>query len=381
MAQQKLPSGPVLHVQTIAQRNALNTVVADGQLCYVADDQKHYKWDGPGTTWNEFGTGGGGGATDHGALTGLSDDDHTQYAAIAQDESIAGQWTFTNAGGLTAVGPTHRLGAAASGTTITTPGTELVLEETGDSIGTSRLRIQSRTGMTGALFESASVDVVDFGFKAITATQGLIRFENRAPYRMTGASEFQIGTTGNGNLSDYPFSVSHGGRVIMTATANGTVPLTVQGNAAQTADLTRWYKAGALEAAPTNLVARVDANGIITQFVHADFSKGGDLSTGTGPFRWYNDTGVALTIVKVRASVGTPSSGTDIIVDVNNNGTTIFSGGTDRPQITAGANTDTTTGMSDTTLADGEYLTVDIDQVGSGTHGSDLTVQVWMKTP
>lgn len=38
-----------------------------------------------GSTWVMFGSGGGGGGgvTDHGALTGLSDDDHTQYALLA----------------------------------------------------------------------------------------------------------------------------------------------------------------------------------------------------------------------------------------------------------------------------------------------------------
>ena len=40
---------------------------------------------------------GGGGVTDHGALTGLSDDDHTQYGALAQAETWAGLQTF-NAG-------------------------------------------------------------------------------------------------------------------------------------------------------------------------------------------------------------------------------------------------------------------------------------------
>ncbi len=39
---------------------------------------------GTGSTWLSLSTGGGGaGVTDHGALTGLSDDDHTQYALLA----------------------------------------------------------------------------------------------------------------------------------------------------------------------------------------------------------------------------------------------------------------------------------------------------------
>jgi len=34
------------------------------------------------------------GKTDHGALDGLTDDDHTQYGNLSQDESVTGAWTF-----------------------------------------------------------------------------------------------------------------------------------------------------------------------------------------------------------------------------------------------------------------------------------------------
>ena len=40
-------------------------------------------------------SGGGGGTTDHGALTGLADDDHTQYGALAQAETWAALQTFS----------------------------------------------------------------------------------------------------------------------------------------------------------------------------------------------------------------------------------------------------------------------------------------------
>ena len=39
---------------------------------------------------------GGTGVTDHGALTGLADDDHPQYAARFDNEIIGGQWVFSN---------------------------------------------------------------------------------------------------------------------------------------------------------------------------------------------------------------------------------------------------------------------------------------------
>jgi hypothetical protein len=46
--------------------------------------------------------GGGGGVTDHGALTGLGDDDHPQYGQLADAETAAGIWNFSN--GLTVSG-------------------------------------------------------------------------------------------------------------------------------------------------------------------------------------------------------------------------------------------------------------------------------------
>lgn len=50
-------------------------------------------------------------ATDHGLLLGLTDDDHPQYAAIAQDETITGDWTVT--GELDVSGGTFTLPTAA----------------------------------------------------------------------------------------------------------------------------------------------------------------------------------------------------------------------------------------------------------------------------
>lgn len=40
----------------------------------------------------------GGGITDHGKLQGLSDDDHTQYAEIANSETITGTWDVSGGG-------------------------------------------------------------------------------------------------------------------------------------------------------------------------------------------------------------------------------------------------------------------------------------------
>lgn len=108
------------------------------------------------------------------------------------------------------------------------------------------------------------------------------------------------------------------------------------------------------------------------------FSKAGTLTTFVGAARLYNDTGRTLTISAVRASVGTAPTGTSLIVDVKKNGITIFTTQANRPTIAIGANTSgKVTNMDITSLADGDYLTVDVAQVGSTVAGADLTVTVY----
>jgi hypothetical protein len=107
------------------------------------------------------------------------------------------------------------------------------------------------------------------------------------------------------------------------------------------------------------------------------FSDQGTLVVATGAFRWYNDTGHTLVFRSIRASVTTVPTGATIIIDVNVNGTTIFSNQANRPTIPISGNTNKTVGFSTSSIADGSYVTVDIDQIGSTIEGSDLTVQIF----
>ena len=107
------------------------------------------------------------------------------------------------------------------------------------------------------------------------------------------------------------------------------------------------------------------------------FAKSGTIAAGAGTFSFYNDSGVPLTIRSVRATVNTAPTGASIIVDVNLSGTTIFTTQANRPTIAAAAKTSgKVTSMNVTTVPDGGYLTVDIDQIGSTLAGADLVVQV-----
>jgi hypothetical protein len=80
-------------------------------------------------------------------------------------------------------------------------------------------------------------------------------------------------------------------------------------------------------------------------------------------------------IKTVKASVGTAPAGSSLIVDINKNGTTIFTTQANRPTIAAAATAATLAGQPNVlTFAAGDLLSVDIDQIGSGTAGSNLAV-------
>lgn len=105
------------------------------------------------------------------------------------------------------------------------------------------------------------------------------------------------------------------------------------------------------------------------------FTKTGTLSTGSGLIHWPNNLGVTLTIVECTSYCDTAPTGADLIVDVNKDGTTIFTG--TKLVTTAGQKAGSSTGpFAIGTIADGETITVDIDQVGASVAGKDLTVSL-----
>lgn len=122
-----------------------------------------------------------------------------------------------------------------------------------------------------------------------------------------------------------------------------------------------------------------DGSVLVLKQTVVPFSKGGVLTAGAGTFRFYVDGG-DWTIIQVRASVGTAPTGASLIVDVNKNGTTIFTTQSRRPTIAASGFTATPSGAIEvTSLTTADYLTVDIDQIGSTIAGSDLVVTVWLQ--
>lgn len=89
----------------------------------------------------------------------------------------------------------------------------------------------------------------------------------------------------------------------------------------------------------------------------------------------------ALTIVKVWLIVRTAPTEADLVIDINKNGSTIWSTQANRGKIVATATTGNQTSFNTTALAAGDYLDLDIDQVGSSVAGVDLTVVLETSQP
>jgi hypothetical protein len=186
-----------------------------------------------------------------------------------------------------------------------------------------------------------------------------------------------------GDLSGTASSAQIVAGAIVDADVNASAAIAQSKIANLTADLAA--KVDDSEKGAANGVATLDGSGKLPpgQLAVANITKVlpysylGNLVVGAGTFRLYNDMGATWTISGVRASVGAAPAGASIIVDVHKNGTTIFTTQANRPTIAIAGNTSgNVTNFDITTVAAGEYLTVDIDQIGSTTAGADLTVQI-----
>lgn len=104
------------------------------------------------------------------------------------------------------------------------------------------------------------------------------------------------------------------------------------------------------------------------------FTVPGTISVGSGRAKFYIPG--PITLGNVRATVGTAPTGADITIDVNKNGTTVFTTQMNRPKIYAGQTLVSTSTPNITQFSAGDFITVDIDTVGSLNPGSDLTVQI-----
>ena len=208
-----------------------------------------------------------------------------------------------------------QLSAISQNGAFSSSSTETIIENSGDTFGTTRLRLQNRGGQAGPLFEQAgTVDVVDFGFK-IPSSQSLIRYEGRYgsqfsanPVTSTNGPEFQFGnastTTQGATVGTwFPLVVGAGlldKRVQINSTTGNNTALTIKAIPTKTATIT-----GATVTTFTNKSGTI----VIPQAVSASFSRITGIASTTGLL-----AGMTLTYV---SGTGTFGGGTATIISVD----------------------------------------------------------------
>lgn len=306
---------------------------------------------------------------DHGNLQGLSDDDHTQYLNTARHDvqarhvlgTVVPHDTLQGLSNVTIAGlaDNHIIrynastlqweneadigGDSAFTDLVDTPsgysgysGYTVVVKATEDG-----LEFVPASGVGGATTLSELTDVT-----IVSAVSGEVLKYNGSEWVNSVVSGVAGGATSFLNLTDTPSSYTgfEGYTVVVNSQGDGLTYLS-------TASGTTLYN-------------------------QALFANEGDLTVSSNPLRIYNNFGGSRTITKVQLSVGTAPVGSAIIVDINKNGTTIFTTQANRPQIAASANSGSSTTIDVPNWAEGEYLTMDVDQIGSSTAGSNLVVHV-----
>lgn len=84
----------------------------------------------------------------------------------------------------------------------------------------------------------------------------------------------------------------------------------------------------------------------------------------------------SMTIAEIRIAVDTAPTGADLIVDVNKNGITLYTTQANRPTITATNTSATATDPDVTSIAVGDKISIDVDQIGSTVAGENLMVTI-----
>lgn len=105
----------------------------------------------------------------------------------------------------------------------------------------------------------------------------------------------------------------------------------------------------------------------------------GETIAATGTARMYVE--YTSTVSKIRVSAGTAVAGQSVIVDINKNGITLYTTQANRPAIAVGASTQVAAAPDVTAFTAGDYITVDVDQLGnvSGSYGVPLTISIYLQ--
>lgn len=121
--------------------------------------------------------------------------------------------------------------------------------------------------------------------------------------------------------------------------------------------------------------------GGIGTFAVVEFFIAGNVSTGDLKYAWTCPWDAATIVMNpdgrsAFATVGTAPATTDILIDINLNGTTIFTTQSNRLTITAAGTVGFSGAAEVVDLVAGDRISFDIDQIGTGTVGANLAVSL-----
>lgn len=165
------------------------------------------------------------------------------------------------------------------------------------------------------------------------------------------------------------FNAVPDGSITSAKIQNGAI-MNVDINGSAAIDLTKLATGtlvSGIKVGPANFVNSVIPSEVV-------FTIPGTVTTGSKNVRYYCET--ARTIANVVVSVGTAPTGANMIFDVNKNGTTIFTTQGNRPTIASGGFYDGSSVPDVTSMAAGDYFTIDVDQIGSTIPGSNAVIKI-----
>lgn len=123
-----------------------------------------------------------------------------------------------------------------------------------------------------------------------------------------------------------------------------------------------------------DMLRRIMRKSTVTRAIHFYNSGAQSVATEINGRYYIPETG---TIIKVTAYSKTAPVGADLIADVNINNKSIWANTTaNKITILNGSNSAEQDEFDFQDVIAGDYITFDVDQIGSGTAGSDLTIQI-----
>lgn len=302
-------------------------------------------------------------------LGNVTDHAQTQAAIVPNTAPSAGQILAGNAGG-TAYAPVSVSGDAT-------------LASTG---AVTLATVNSNVGAFGSATAAPAVTVNAKGLVTAVTTNTITPAVGSITGLGTGvatALAVNVGTAGapvvNGGALGTPSSgtlTNCSGLPVSGITSSTTQPLGVGsielGNAS---DTTIARSSAGNITVEGNLIYRAGGSfvGLPTEIQLACSDETTALTTGTAKVTFRMP--YAMTLTAVRASVTTAPTGSTLVVDINESGSSILS---TKLSIDASEKTSTTAAtppvISDSALADDAEITIDIDQIGSTIAGAGLKV-------